>query len=962
MRRLLYAIFLFSATAFAAFECPKNVSFPDIQPIYKMYKSKGALNIYNSQLKCFKPIYKSNGGSGGNGTGNIQSSNPNDLVAVLSDVDPATGSYTCNYYYKDSGVNSPAISCSYVNYKLADRYRRDVAAARSVFSQDVRNMQIGGTQPERFLQNTDAYPNVYNLTAGDGAMRQAFIKLYQALKNFIENNDEKLKHSINNTLSMIENLYSKYTNGNAEDRIYTFATFVSGVITLDPEIVEKYDNNTGKIKISQFWKTKASATASAASQADAKISDTISKAAINNVVGGGILEGARRFLSIFFGGSSQSQQSGGSSLVQLANGSVSDYKIASWLDIFELRLWGFYYDLMSKFDIAYGYLINYMLFVMASFFGLWFGGKSMLNKYLEKRNIPGASDMWTKWTAILLSVGIFYVSPASKSTIDSNKPDFYYNNTMIKEVIRKIATEGSRFATAFSDTGLAAYLRFVAHKEYLVTAANIKNEITGTILPRQVYFLYENPLANICIKTFGAKNANDYKIGDPNKKVDPDFIKNNDFFKTNKLVSLNPQYCDTVVKEIFALPYEQYTSLLALSEQLNDLDNEMAYATEIMTYNLYSLQQKFGWINVFTVPFSYYIMKYNDMFLDKGIDYEKVNKKAKEYVKNFNLKEAGMVGFPQESNWETLDTVGNAAAALSDKVAGMVMSVGTSMTGYFMMPGFKQIFDFIQSTLDGMLNAKLLGDIRDELRKRRSVVNILGKVKSVVGKIVSFATRFTPVGIVSKMSGFISNAFSDPALLKLAIPLIAFLGAVVFWKFLFKVFFITLISFIILLKIVLYFVDLLVYFVVSIFVVLWAFTIQSQQLILNYLKRGLVLLVTPTLIVFTTFIFIFVYELMNVLYIYLLNVFIEVQSINNEAYNKASWQVSGLGAEATMGALSSFIELVIQLIAVFLAYVVIYKGTDWILETIGLGDSKLITSQATQETTQKGERYANPLQ
>ena len=586
----------------------------------------------------------------------------------------------------------------------------------------------------------------------------------------------------------------------------------------------------------------------------------------------------------------------------------------------------------------------------------------MLNKYLEKRNIPGASDMWTKWTAILLSVGIFYVSPASQSTIDASKPDFYYNNTMMKEVIRKIATEGSRFATAFSDTGLAAYLRFVAHKEYLTTTVNIRNEVANNILPRQIQFSYENPMANLCILSYNGKNTNDYYVNSHNNDLNKKYIQGSAFFQTNGIDQLHTKYCDSVIKNTYSIPYGQYVSLLALADELDNLDNEMAYATEIMTHNLYSLQQKFGWVNVFTVPFSYYMMKFNDMFLDQGIDYDKISDKAKNYVESLNLKEAGLVGFPQESALETVDTIGTALTTYASRVAAWTVSKATIIGGYMLLPGFTPMFEFIDDHLKSILNAKLLGEIRDGIKQKSSIQNIIGKVKSIVGKVASLASRVTPVGLAGKIMSFLSIDFDKfPALVNAVIPIIAFVIAVMIWTLLFKIVFITMISFIILLKIVFYFVDLLVYFITSIFVVLWAFTIQSQQLILNYLKRGLVLLVTPTLIVFTVFIFIFVYELMNVLYIYLLNIFIEVQSISNIAYSQASWEVDGFSAQTIIGVTGTIIEVTIQLISVLLAYVIIYKGTDWILETIGLGDAKLITTQATQETMQKGERYVNPI-
>jgi len=795
---------------------------------------------------------------------------------------------------------------------------------------------------------------------------------YEELSKSIANVSTNINGVLGNTLSKLRDFVDIYNKGKDDERVYTFGSFVAGLITLDSSVVEGYENTTGKIKISNEWKNKIATIDTNGVDVDVGDAITVGLQNLGDSAVGKFVGNIANNIKNFITGSSSSTPTSlatTSNSVDLSKG-VWDFKISSWLDIFELKLWGWYYDLARKFDYAMSIILNVMLGLMATYFGITYIGKSALNKYLEKQSIPGQSKAWTQISAILLSAGFFYISPTTPSSGDDvnlNSPDFRFNNTLAKGFIRDVAYYGSKFATTTNDMGLVSYLTFVLKKENLMSNYSMQTSYVDNVVVPLINWHFEMPLITECMNFWNIKRPEDFVQNGYKKGINEanyDYAYNADFFVTNNLNEIDEKFCSNIITNYFRYPYESYKSAYEIRAVADNYDKDMAKAVNMIVDNQLLLEYKFGWVNVFSVPLSYYIMKNNDMFLTPSIDYDEISKNAESYLKGLNLRE--LKGVSDNKNdlttFSSISTsmIGSVSNSI-DKISARILSSLSYAGAYMMLPGFKDIFTTLTKTIYRYLELDLSTirktDNEGYLKTTKVLKSLYSKVKNIIYKVPMLKAFYFIKGAI--------DAITDPSpkTIYIAGTILSFIFAVFIWKYLFNVVFLTTVSFMILLKIVFYFKDLLFYFVVSPFIVLWAFATQqqTQMTMLNYVKKGLVLLVYPTLIVFVSYIFIFVYELINVLYLYLLNIFIESQKINVEIMNVASWHTDGFSAFMQLETMSIVMEVAIKIIGLILAYMTLFKGTEWILEVMGLNDTKLISSISSEQAMQKGEKYVNPI-
>ena len=974
--RYLVSIVIFFATFLYAdyYTCPaKNVNGGSTVKYEDIYKnvSAGTLNVYlnniytigaKGMIRCEKLKVE----KGQQAKQEYQKIIPySQVITKLKSVNPIDGIYVCDYLDKSSGL--VITSCAYKNSDLATYYKAIVNKVDDIVNKELKGAKaLGGGQTGAILNHLTTKTDGTQDTILYGKVKSAYEELVKMTMNVTKMTNNLSK----DIFTKLKNFVGK--DYDLDERGYTFANFVAGLITLDGNVVEKYDSDTGKIVINKEWENKISEVSKEGVDYESISGFSAKFSATMQSIKDSIVTPVVNFWKKITG---QQEKQIDSKEASLSKG-VYDFSVASWLDIFELKLWGWYYDLASKIDFVVAMILNAMIFLMASYFGFVHFGKFAVNKYLEKQHIPGQSKVWTKFSVIFLSAAIFYFSPANNDKVGiqvggEDTPSFRYNNTIAKNFIRDIAQYGNKFATALNDAGMVSYLTYVLKKENIMSNDAIRYSYINNVVNPLILWKTQMPIVQECVKFYGTGAPENFifngqSIATPNY----DYAYQSNFMKLNNLNSLDYDMCTQFASQYFRLPYGVYKAGSEIELEAQSYDSDMYKAMDMIVDNQLIIEKKFGWLNVFNIPLSYYLMKNNNMFLSPSIDYDSIEKKADEYVKGLNLREAKFYSDnPSDLQKYSSTTI---LTSLENSVFGMASNIiGTFMDGivYFMLPGFKDIYGTLKDSFRDYLDLGLKNKMANGKEKKGMAQKVVQKGKSVlfyiVGKLKALIIKFVPFGgVVSTiLDSIMSFVTITPAKLYIMASVAFFFMSIFLWEYLFTIIFLTVISFMILVKIVYYFIDLLYYFFVSPFVVLWAFTIGNNGYapMINFAKKGLVLLVYPTIVVLTAYVFIFIYELFNVLSLYLLKMFVKTQHINIEIMNVALQQADGFSAFTQLETMNAVISVILKVVGVIVAYSILYKGSEWIIEAIGLGDTRLISSTTSQEIIQKGEKYANPI-
>lgn len=198
----------------------------------------------------------------------------------------------------------------------------------------------------------------------------------------------------------------------------------------------------------------------------------------------------------------------------------------------------------------------------------------------------------------------------------------------------------------------------------------------------------------------------------------------------------------------------------------------------------------------------------------------------------------------------------------------------------------------------------------------------------------------------------------------------SYLLAIYIWKLTFAIIFTVMVSLIFLISFILYFFDLLVHFTTSLFMFVWAFTQAKTQHGENKIKEWLkntimIVFLKPTTLVFGLYMFIFLYELMMMLYHYVFtsvttNLLASV-SLMSTANNKTG-VFDSINAYSTVFAMQTVAGVTVDLFGLYLAYLALLKIPSMIFKKTGTDSDDISQGhQITETLTQKAQKHHDPM-
>ena len=763
------------------------------------------------------------------------------------------------------------------------------------------------------------------------------------------------------------------SRGDLVQKDNNFALFLAGLITLNPDIVEGYNESSGKLKVKDAWMAKAK-TVSAPEKELAKstfdsIADSVKKG-VHTLEGWGI----KLINSLFVGNIMSSPISTAEYDVESAQQYARN--ISSYADIFEMKLWGYFYNINRRMDIAYNKIAIQLLIIVVVWFALTkgsgFGVRYMLEKKIVGEHQTHSVAMNTM--ASLLIFGSFFVSfstPISSTNTVTSEADVQremrMNNTIVKYIIRLAAEKGSEIATTMSDLALDATLNFIVKKQNVYSTTQIRNSFKSDILP----LLYYAPSLDIVHKCSAYYNMGEdamlstHVTNGLDVSINEGYAKVSPFFKNNNINGISFGLCHRMLVNVASASRDVIYAASEADEMIDDADAIMAKSVSFLVKNNVMLQDRIGWINTFSIPMTYFMMKEYDMFLSKGIDSDKVKEKADEFAKSLSLATSSNItaddaGHEKSRIGKFLDWIRGTTRTVSDNAqdgsAKILSYVGKYML-FNALPGFSSvregIYDYLKTLYGDVLKVqtsnsdKIKGDTGKSIAK--AIMNVGGRFLSIV-----------PAGLAGKFKSMLSKGDGNlsPVLWGTIIMVASFIIAYFIWKMSFVMLFITSISTLILLKIVLYYKDLMVHFLVSPFMVVWTFVTSNTgaSKVSTFMKDTVVLMMFPSMIVFSSFTFIFIHELFDVLYMWIVEVMLKNQEANLSLMNYANSDTDGFSAYFTLYIMGEFMQMLIYLFSFYLAYAIIIQLPEKIIKKLGLQDSTTVNITQTSEKLAQDSR------
>lgn len=615
-------------------------------------------------------------------------------------------------------------------------------------------------------------------------------------------------------------------------------------------------------------------------------------------------------------------------------------KIYSFVDYFDKKIFGLYYNFMnigwsSVFDYG-GLLVIAMVFLYSG--GIvgykFFMFRINSNNESKEWDFPFANRLVAIIAMLVLSFLHYPVGQEDKITVEKGTISTQMETSGAKVAIGFLANIGATIADVASGAGITVYM------EYLLNATNMRGyeDVVKSVQSQQ------RPIIELAVaQTFFNTACANGQHKDRYKKLGS--------FSSAKghLDNLwSIKEWDTSGKEFFGGKGGVISPLLCKKIEKNMKIDEsvldgMKKANEKMLSNLSSsgknmadvyvdmqlvATRDLGWIMSATLPISHIYM------LNAGTinnTYDGLNRSTKGETTTIILK--SMVREEAEADNSSNDTMEYIDEADEDNIISGLIRTATvpmvSMQIYNMLPAFSELRSSLQVVANGAI---------DTVVELAGLIIPAGKIFSIVNGLKNTVTskakandlnKGMSVEKADKMAEKRGDSFFS-GLQAVAVYFISFYVAIALYKILLGAIFATVVTLLAILKIGLYFWDCFIHIFVSPLLVLWKMTIQDRTEKVNaWIVDGFILyVIKPTILVFSFFMFIISFEILQGIYGLMFDLAFTVTKLNHTMFEEGSLTLSVI----VEGAMTGFAEVFIYFIGMVLAYFTILKGDIMILD------------------------------
>lgn len=617
-------------------------------------------------------------------------------------------------------------------------------------------------------------------------------------------------------------------------------------------------------------------------------------------------------------------------------------KTYSFVDYFDKKIFGLYYNFMN---IGWSSVFNYGGLLVIAMVFMYSGGIIGYKYIMFRINNNNENKEWefpfaNRMTAIIVMLVLtflhFPVGQQETLTLDSKKINIQMETSIVKVGIGFLSNIGAIIADVASGAGMTVYM------DYLLKATNMQGyeDVVKSVQSQQrpiIEFAVLQSFFNTACSN--GQHANKYKkIGsfasvrghlDNLWSIEKWDINEQFFGGTGGVIS--PLLCQKLEKNM-KIDESVLNSMKSANEQMlsnlkNSGNRDKNMADLYIDMQLVATRD-IGWIMSATLPISHIYM------LNAGTinnTYDGLNRSTKGETTTIMLK--SMIKEEAEADKASSDTMEYLDDADKDTVGDAVFRfVAKDMIGrqvYNMLPMFTELRSSIQVLTGGAI---------DSVIEIASFIIPAGKVFSSINSIKSKVTKNKYYNEKSKGSSdddtfkktqdSISSVGSG--IQAFAVWIISYYIAIYLYKILLGAIFASIVTLLAILKIGLYFWDCFVHIFVSPLLVLWKMTIQDRTEKVNaWIVDGFILyVIKPTILVFSFFMFIISFEILQGLYGLMFDIAFTVLKLNHTMFEEGSVMLSVI----VEGSMRGFADIFIYFIGMILAYFTILKGDTIILD------------------------------
>ena len=907
------------------------------------------------------------------------------MEAILENINFETGHYTCGYYNSSTPDGfTEKVTIDYGG-KNSPTAVTEAGSFDAIFEES--NGRLANKNAGEYDENSEVKVAASAIGAG------AFPTFMYYFGNFVfplsQGSVEKgisfktLNDEIVKIDEKIRGRESKFVDGDGSSEINhyidshsepdkTISGGLTGLITLDPAMfatsgdgTKKFVTESGQVNLVDYRITSLNGNGDSAPGEGGFVDNQLGK--VEKIIG---------FAS---------------SVVSGTTGDLEDRTSLNLFDFIDKHLWGFYVYFLENLRAVLATILIGVVFLAAIY-----AGGSIGTEKLKFSMLTGDSQMQQKQdntsikSRVIDMIAIIFVfsipvtidkvtvpvqylylesslASSNKGSTEEikEKAEFFESATISQNAIRYFANKGNLWANTTSDYLLYAYLRYLESKSAFFATGHTE-ELNGdlTQLLRGTYTLkkYSDFYNYICLPMF--KDSLDVETGllGKNGKVaaqlgDPASVllkEHLNFGMVNynlcrKIESDINSRTSELLGEYSNIKFDADVMLKTLETETSDelFDRQVGFRefSEIMGF----MQNKIGWINVASVPISYtfFTTGSSNLILD-GI---------KEEV--YDTREGRNTIVGKYRNKKS----GDDFVSDNEGLAGSFFSAINGAFVYMILPGFNDAV----STLDGKLNEVFVTKLENGETDSKSFIRSVTKNSF---RMVSKA--FGVVPIFGTMKKFILKMISKAPefLIYIILYVISFMIILALYKLMIAIATMVILSTVILIKITLFFIELLIYFLISDAVIFWSIVSERSEYMKTFLGKGLItLLITPTLIVISVYVYIFTINLLTELYNFMIRNTNDMLVMANETiirqnaktgFDLTNGYATALAKQFNISIYTAFGGMVVELFGIILSIIVIFKFKDWILRMVGYQDDG-VSSSVTDEMQGRLNNYSSPI-
>lgn len=648
-------------------------------------------------------------------------------------------------------------------------------------------------------------------------------------------------------------------------------------------------------------------------------------------------------------------------------GKGDDEQIGDLLSTLDKSFWGFYYYMINNVNRAFSNIVN-MIFGLGTIGVFGFAYAKRLSDD-DKQASSTQFDFKNKFIGVFTAFSFFsapiipvtqgipaqYVYMPSSNIDNQRNGDIAQNTTAIQVTLRYMFQLGTYWANQVNDYAFFSYLKYIGSSsgQYKPTAMldSATNDMSDFLqravaLKKEILFFENTCGSNYYNELAKKKTLPNYPDG-LNQGIKE--LQEN----TLGYTKADYNYCSQLLSTIQEKSDKEqlmYRNVIANTKNAaktleNITKSEIEQTDEFMRYVI-NLNNKFGWISIAIIPSLQQVLEAKK--ISSAINIASEN--AKSTVNNIGqmqtrqedrLKDpnteiiSGLSEKAQDATWykrwwsniagtvernsePIFSTIGSGFDLLGNGSAMLIGKIG-EWTMFMAFPGF--------------------GDILSQVHKSGVPAYIIEQGSLLIDKITNFIPFGSQLQWVSKANKFLSKIGVEKAsaLEALMIFIISYLIAVFLYTTLLATMMMILTSALIIIKIVYFYIEIIIAVFISLAVMLWSLSFDGQRTsstVAEFFYKTSILALSPISIVLSVYVFIFAKSTM--FWIYRL-VSTAIFQASMQAQNKLNAQELFAGALSSLHIYTTYNigEMILMFLSIFIAYNIIFNFPEWVLNYFG---------------------------